>query len=110
MDTPPTTPPIPLSSPIGLVAGNGRFPLEFAENARAHGLAVVTIAIKGEADPRIEELSKECTWVRIGQLGKLLKTLRRSKVRQAALAGGVTVLILLMGSTWTGTPYVCSRA
>jgi DUF1009 family protein len=82
--------PVTLSSPIGLVAGNGRFPIEFAENARARGLSVITVAIKGEADKRIEELSEQCTWISVGQLGKLVKTLQRSGVKQAAFAGGVT--------------------
>ena len=88
MNTAPTTP--PLSSPIGLIAGNGRFPIEFAENARARGLKVITVAIKGEADKSIEKLSEKCTWISVGQLGKLVKTMQRAGVRQAAFAGGVT--------------------
>jgi hypothetical protein len=79
-----------LYSPIGLVAGNGQFPLEFAENARARGLVVVTVALKGEADKRIEELSQSTTWVSVGQLGKLVRSLRRAGCRQVAFAGGVT--------------------
>lgn len=81
--------PIELTSPIGIVAGNGRFPLEIAENARARGLSVIAVAIKDEADPRIEELSERCTWVRLGQLGKLVKSLAKAGVRQVAFAGGV---------------------
>jgi len=79
-----------LHSPIGLVAGNGQFPIEFAENARARGLAVVTVAIKGEADKRIEALSASTTWVTVGQLGKLVRSLKRAGCRQVAFAGGVT--------------------
>jgi len=79
-----------LYSPIGLVAGNGQFPLEFAENARARGLAVVTVALKGEADKRIEGLCQSTTWVSVGQLGKLVRSLRRAGCRQVAFAGGVT--------------------
>jgi DUF1009 family protein len=79
-----------LHSPIGLVAGNGQFPLEFAENARSRGLVVVTVALKGEADKRIEELSQSTTWVSVGQLGKLIRSLKRAGCRQVAFAGGVT--------------------
>ena len=79
-----------LHSPIGLVAGNGQFPIEFAENARARGLAVVTVAIKGEADKRMEALSESTTWVTVGQLGKLVRSLKRAGCRQVAFAGGVT--------------------
>lgn len=85
------TPPLPeLTSPVGLIAGNGRFPIEFAENARARGLKVVTVAIKGEADRCLEDLSEKCTWISVGQLGKLIKSLQRAGVKQAAFAGGVT--------------------
>ena len=79
-----------LLSPIGLVAGNGQFPLEFAENARKRGLTVVTVALKGEADKRVEGLSQSTTWVSVGQLGKLIRSLKRAGCRQVAFAGGVT--------------------
>lgn len=85
---PQTTP--DLHSPIGLVAGNGQFPIEFAENARDRGLTVVTVALKGEADKRIEALSESTTWVSVGQLGKLIRSLKRAGCRQVAFAGGVT--------------------
>jgi DUF1009 family protein len=86
----PVRAPIPdISSPVGLVAGNGRFPIEFAENARARGLKVVAVGLKGEADKRIEELSESTTWVGVGQLGKLIKSLRKAGCRQVAFAGGV---------------------
>jgi len=79
-----------ISSPVGLVAGNGQFPLEFAENARNRGLSVVTVALKGEADKRIEGLSQATTWVSVGQLGKLIRSLKRAGCKQVAFAGGVT--------------------
>jgi UDP-2,3-diacylglucosamine hydrolase len=79
-----------LFSPIGLVAGNGQFPIEFAESARTRGLSVVTVALKGEADKRIEGLSQSTTWVSVGQLGKLIRYLKRAGCRQVAFAGGVT--------------------
>jgi hypothetical protein len=93
-----------LHSPIGLVAGNGQFPLEFAENARARGLSVVTVALKGEADKRIEELSESTTWVSVGQLGKLIRSLRRAGCRQVAFAGGVTLVNFVDGFRidWVG--------
>jgi DUF1009 family protein len=93
-----------LSSPIGLVAGNGRFPIEFATNARTHGLSVVVVALKGEADPQIEQLAEKCVWISVGQLGKLVKTLRQGGVKQAAFIGGVTRVHFVDGFRidWTG--------
>jgi DUF1009 family protein len=78
-----------LRSPLGLVAGNGRFPVEFVENAKAKGLEVVVLALKGEADPVLESMALSCTWVGVGQLGKIIKVLKRAGCQQVAFAGGV---------------------
>jgi len=88
---------VELSSPLGLIAGNGIFPLEFARSARARGLEVVAVAHRGETSPELEGLVSSCTWVRVGQLGKVISVLRRSGVRQAAFAGGITRVRLFDG-------------
>ncbi|HEX7232885.1 MAG TPA: DUF1009 domain-containing protein, partial [Candidatus Binatia bacterium] len=54
---------------IGLIAGNGKFPLIFAEHAKRAGYNVVAVAHYGETDPAIERLVKEIRWVYVGQLG-----------------------------------------
>lgn len=64
--------------------------MEFAEKARALGLSVVVLALKGEADPRLEALAQKLVWIGVGQLGKLVRTLRSSGVKQVAFLGGVT--------------------
>ena len=81
--------PSELVSPIGLVAGNGRFPAEFVENAKARGLEVVILALNGEADPALAAQARSITWVGVGQLGKIIKTFRKEGCRQVAFAGGV---------------------
>jgi UDP-2,3-diacylglucosamine hydrolase len=78
-----------LHSPIGLVAGNGSFPLEFLKNAKARGLDVVVVAHVGETDRQVEGLAWHCAWIRVGQVGKLLRTFKRKGVRQAAFVGGI---------------------
>jgi len=74
---------------IGLIAGNGRFPLIFAREARARGMSIVAVAHRGETDEAIEGEVDELTWVRVGQLGKLIRTLRRAGVQRAVMAGGI---------------------
>lgn len=74
---------------VGLIAGNGRFPLLLAREARARGVRVVAVAHRGETEEAIEREVDEVTWVRVGQLGKTLRTLRRAGVRRAVLAGGI---------------------
>lgn len=87
-----------LQSPIGLVAGNGKFPLQFAENAREQGLEVVAIAHSGETDPKLEELVSSILWIKLGQFGKLIKRLKQSSVKQVAFAGGISRLEMFSGT------------
>ena len=86
-----------LTSPVGLIAGNGCFPLEFAESARRRGLSVVAVAHKGETEQRIEELVEECTWISVGEVGKLIDSFKRRGVRHAAFAGGIRRVKLFAG-------------
>ncbi len=74
---------------IGLVAGNGRFPLLFAREARARGHRVAAVAHRGETDEAIEGEVDELTWVRVGQLGHLIRALKASGARRAVMAGGI---------------------
>jgi DUF1009 family protein len=74
---------------IGLIAGNGRFPLVFAAAARAEGVEVVAVAHRGETPEEIATLAHELTWVRVGELGKIIRVLKRAGVRRAVMAGGI---------------------
>ncbi len=74
---------------IGLIAGNGRFPLLFAENARERGYRVSAVALNGETDPALEQAVDRIHWVALGQLGRLIKAFKHDGVRQAVMVGGV---------------------
>lgn len=75
--------------PIGLIAGNGRFPLLFAREARAHGHRIVAVAYRGETMESIEDEVDEVTWIRVGQLGRMIKAFRAGNVHRAVMAGGI---------------------
>jgi DUF1009 family protein len=74
---------------IGLIAGNGRFPLLFAENARRLGYRVSAVALTGEADPSLEKVVDRIHWIALGQLRRLIKAFKQDGVRQAVMVGGV---------------------
>jgi hypothetical protein len=74
---------------IGLIAGNGRFPLLFAETARAQGIEVVAVAHQGETPEELAALVDDLTWVRVGELGKIIRRFKRAGVRRAVMAGGI---------------------
>ena len=75
---------------IGLIAGNGTFPLLVLDAARAQGFDVVVVAIKEEASPKIEDRgATSVQWVSLGELSKLIETFQREGVRRAIMAGQV---------------------
>lgn len=74
---------------LGLIAGNGKFPLLFAAEARRSGYHVSAVAHRGETDEAIERAADEVTWVYVGQLGKIIRSFQRAGVTEAVMAGGI---------------------
>jgi len=80
---------------LGLIAGNGKFPLIFAEEARREGFKLVAVAHRGETLEEIETMVDEVTWIYVGQLGKIIRTFKRAGVTEAVMAGGIRKVKLL---------------
>jgi DUF1009 family protein len=82
---------------IGLIAGNGEFPLEFAKAAKRQGLTVVAVAHEGETLPELSQWADTIVWIRVGQLGKLIKAFQEHGVRDVLMAGGIKKTRLFEG-------------
>lgn len=78
-----------MGEPLGLIAGNGRFPLLAAAGARRAGRRVVALAIREEAAPELEAEVDEIHWLSLGQLGKAIELMHRAGVSEAIMAGQV---------------------
>ena len=74
---------------IGLIAGNGRFPIIFADNARKLGYHVSAVAHEGETEPELANHVDRIHWIKIGQLNKLIKAFKEDGVHQAVMLGGI---------------------
>jgi UDP-2,3-diacylglucosamine hydrolase len=75
---------------IGLIAGNGTFPLLVLDVARAQGFDVVVVAIKEEASREVESRGAAAVhWLSLGELSKLIETFQQAGVRRAIMAGQV---------------------
>jgi DUF1009 family protein len=75
---------------LGLIAGNGKFPLLVLDAARARGAEIVVAAIKEEAFPEIEQRGAAAVhWISLGELSTLIDTFKREGVSQALMAGQV---------------------
>ncbi len=76
---------------LGLIAGNGDFPLIFARAARRNGVGrIVAVAFDGETKPDITGVADHVEWIKIGQLDRLIKTFTGHGVTRAIMAGGIT--------------------
>jgi len=82
---------------LGLIAGNGVFPVLVARGAREAGVEVVCCAHVGETDPAIEAEVPSCTWVRVGELGRIIRTFKEAGCSSAVMAGGITKVRLFSG-------------
>ncbi len=78
-----------MTGSIGLIAGNGRFPQLFALGAREQGLKVIAVGHRGETDPVLESMVDAFTWVRVGQVNRILDCFHRAQVTRAVMAGGI---------------------
>ena len=80
------------SRPLALIAGQGLYPVLLAERARQAGISVRLIELGGEtATELISSFSDdERSTVKVGQVGKLLKELKRFDAGYAVMAGQVT--------------------
>lgn len=75
--------------PIGLIAGNGRFPVLALEAAKKAGLDVVAIGIKEEASREIEALAARTHWISLGALSKLIDICHKEGITQVMMCGQV---------------------
>ena len=75
---------------LGLIAGNGNFPLLLLDAARAQGAQVIVAAIKEETSPLIEQRGAAAVyWMSLGELSKLIDTFKKEGVQTAIMAGQV---------------------
>ena len=78
--------------PLALIAGQGNYPVLLAQRARNAGIQLRLIELGGETSPElIESFSDDKrTSVKVGQIGKLLKELKKFDSGYAVMAGQVT--------------------
>ena len=78
--------------PLALIAGQGQYPVLLAERARQAGISVRLIELGGETSPELVDsfIKEERSAVKVGQVGKLLKELKRLGAGYAVMAGQVT--------------------
>jgi len=75
---------------LGLIAGNGKFPMLVLDAARARGEQVIVAALEEETFPEVEQHGAAAVhWMSLGELGKLIDIFKSEGVTRALMAGQV---------------------
>jgi DUF1009 family protein len=75
---------------LGLISGSGLYPGYVLEGARKAGVTrVVAACFDGETDPAFAAKCDAAVWMRVGQLGKLVSSLKDAGVTHALMAGQI---------------------
>lgn len=76
---------------IGIIAGKGIYPQLLLEGARSAGVSEVAIAaFHGETSEALVATADAHEWVRVGQLGKMIKFFKKQGISRAVMAGQIT--------------------
>jgi len=75
---------------LGIIAGNGKYPFALAKCARAAGVQrIVVTAFENETDPELATLVDEIEWMRVGQLGRMIRFFESRGIEHAIMAGQI---------------------
>jgi UDP-2,3-diacylglucosamine hydrolase len=79
---------------VGLVAGGGQFPVEFARAAVREGHEVVCLGIAGMASEALGEICQSFRTLPLARLGFAIRHFKRRRVERAVMAGKIEKRIL----------------
>lgn len=74
---------------IGLIAGNGKFPILFARAAAKQNIAVVAAAIRGDTSFFLKPLVQKMEWFKVGELRRLFTYFQEQDIKKVIMAGQV---------------------
>jgi DUF1009 family protein len=74
---------------LGLIAGQGAFPLMVARSARERGQALLCVAFRDLTDPAIDGVLPDVRWIHLGEVLDGVRIFREGGVSEAVMAGKV---------------------
>jgi DUF1009 family protein len=75
---------------IGLIAGNRRFPILFAEAAKKRSYEIVAVAVKRETSARLKNYVDKIYWLGLDEFGRLFEIFRSEGISDLAMAGQIS--------------------
>lgn len=82
---------------IGLLAGIGRLPVEFAYAARAMGFTVIAIGVVPGVEEELNIAANKTYHISVGQLQNILDVLKEEQVHEVTMLGKVTKELMFSG-------------
>jgi UDP-2,3-diacylglucosamine hydrolase len=79
---------------IGLLAGGGRFPVEFAQAAVREGHEVICLSVAGMALPELSEVCQSFRTIPLARIGLAIRHFKRRGIDRAVMAGKIEKRIL----------------
>lgn len=74
---------------LGVIAGGGTFPHTVAQTAHARGFRVVGVGFPSDTRPDFPSQCDAFSWLKLGQLGRLIDFFRSQHVTQVVMAGPI---------------------
>ncbi len=93
---PPPTP----GERIGLLAGNGRFPIVFAEGARRQGYTVYCAGVLGMTPDELPGVCDDFMTAPLARVGAAIRYFRRNGIRRVVMAGKIEKTKLFVKFRW----------
>jgi len=72
---------------LGLIAGNGNFPVLLARQAQKAGYSVYTASFTKDIDSNLKKISKSATYLKIGQLSACINFFKSNDVKKVVMGG-----------------------
>ena len=82
---------------IGLLAGIGRLPVQFAQTAHKMGFSIVTIGLVEGIDPELAQVSDKFTEISVGNLAEIFAFLKENEIEKVTMIGKVTKELMFNG-------------
>jgi len=83
---------------IGLLAGVGNLPVEYARKMKDSGSSVITIALVPKVSEELSAISESYVEIPVGKVGKILDHLRKSGVEDIVMLGKINKDLIMAGN------------
>jgi UDP-2,3-diacylglucosamine hydrolase len=85
---------------LGLLAGGGRFPVEFVRAANAAGHSVFGLGVAGMVSPELADVCDDFRVAPLARIGKAIRLFKRAGVDRIVMAGKIEETVLYQPFFW----------